>query len=55
MRGCFAENRRSVFFWKLSCEKASDVLLGFTVERTHDVMFGKGISTTQQTVNDVLA
>jgi hypothetical protein len=44
--GCFVENRHVVFFWKLPGKKACDVLL----EWTH-VMFGKGISVAQQTVD----
>jgi hypothetical protein len=41
MRGCFAESRHSVFFWKLPGKGAYDVLLERMLERTH--MFGKSI------------
>ena len=33
----FADNRCVVFCWKLSCERASDVLLEQTLERACDV------------------
>ena len=35
LRGCFAENRHMVFFWKLPGERAFDVLLEWILERTH--------------------
>jgi hypothetical protein len=34
MRGCFAENRHMVFFWKLPGKRACDVLLEWILERT---------------------
>lgn len=37
MRGCLAENRLEVFFWKLSGERACDVLLEWMLEKTCDV------------------
>ena len=40
MRGCFAENRHVVFFWKLSGERACDVLLEQMLERACDVWKG---------------
>jgi hypothetical protein len=43
MRGCFAENRHVVFLCKLPGERACDVLLEYTLERT----FGKSVSITQ--------
>jgi hypothetical protein len=46
MRGCFAENRHVLFFWKLSSERTCDVSLEHTLER---------ISITQQTVDEALA
>ena len=33
--GYFAENRHMVFFWKLPGKRACDVLLEWTLERTH--------------------
>ena len=36
MRECLAENRH-LFFWKLSSERACDVLLEQMLERTRDV------------------
>jgi hypothetical protein len=40
MRGCFAENRHVVFFWKLPGERESNVLLERTLERIGDVQKG---------------
>lgn len=40
VRGCLAENRLMVVFWKLSGERACDVLLGQTLKRTCDVWKG---------------
>jgi hypothetical protein len=40
MRECFAEIRHAVFFWKLPGERACDVLLEWTLERTRDVCKG---------------
>ena len=37
MRGCFAENRHVVFFWKLPGERARDGMLDRMLARTHDV------------------
>ena len=37
MRGCFAENRHTVFFLKLSGERACNSLLEWMLERTCDV------------------
>jgi hypothetical protein len=42
-----------VSFWKLTGERACDVLLEHTLERC--VMFRKSISIIQQTVDDTLA
>jgi hypothetical protein len=60
MRGCFAEadmretvGTDVVFCWKLSCERASDVLLEQTLERTHDVW--KEYIYNQTAVEDTLA
>jgi hypothetical protein len=36
-RGSFAENRHTVFFWKMSGKRACDVLLEWTLKRTHHV------------------
>ena len=47
MRGCYAENRHMVFFWKLPGKRACNVWL----ERKCDVWK----SITQQRVNDTLA
>ena len=41
MRGCFAENRHVVFFWKLPGSRACNVWLKCTLERS--VMFGKSL------------
>jgi hypothetical protein len=40
MGGCFSENRHVVFFWKLPEERALEVLLEQTFERTRDVWEG---------------
>ena len=48
MGGCFAENRRVVFIWKLTGEKTCTALLEGTLGG--QVMFGKSVSITQQTV-----
>ena len=37
IRGCFAEKRQVVDFWKPYGERACDVLLEWMLERTHDV------------------
>jgi hypothetical protein len=37
VRGYFAENRHVAFFWKPPGERACDVFLQRTLERTHDV------------------
>jgi len=51
MRGCFVENRRMLFFWKLSWKRSCNVLLKQTLEREH-VMFTKSINTTPQTMRE---
>ena len=40
MRQCFAENRQTVFFWKLPRKEVCDVLPEQTLERTHDIWKG---------------
>jgi hypothetical protein len=37
---CFAENRQTVFFWKLPGRRACGVLLEQTLKRTHDIWKG---------------
>ena len=51
--GCFAENRHMVFLWKLPDKSASDVLQSGCL-REH-MMVGKGVSITQQPVDDSVA
>jgi len=50
--GCFAENRHTVFFWKLTGKGACDVLLEQMLERACGV--GKGINVTHQAVDDAV-
>jgi hypothetical protein len=47
MRGCFAENRSMVFFWKLTGKRACDILLDQTLERTCDVWEGYQFNLTE--------
>jgi hypothetical protein len=56
MRGCFAEDRPVVFSWKHSCGEGCEkgVMFCWRGCLRGLMMFGKGISTTQQTVNDTL-
>jgi hypothetical protein len=50
VRGCFAESRLLVFFWKLPGERACDVLLEWMLERTCDVWKGYKYNPTNSGV-----
>jgi hypothetical protein len=50
MKGCFAEKRHAVFFWKFSGERLCDVLL----EQRGHIMFAKSVSIIQQTTDSTM-